>query len=249
MTATCSTPVQDTARHWFVALARVVCFINIWWKVPVWHLLPKNRLFWRLLPCGACRVIPGSLLPAQEGGKLPAIAAGHKAIHRGVWLSQHVVICHLPLWCGLFHCSKCWEVLILRVLFKIPTVREKVVVFRVVVFSKDFCICQVLLPVYATFQPCKARLTRLLKLEVGESSFTKGLGCDLWSSCSFWSEGMSFMKCCVRSQLSLCFCWDRSDRKTYLLLAISVCLVPLNFKCTYIKAQMFLMCCYAAAKE
>lgn len=122
MTATCSIPVQDTATHWFVALARVVCLTNTWWKVPVWHLLPKNGLFRRLLPFGACIVIPGSLLPVQEGGKLPAIAARHKAVHRGVWLSQHLVICHLPLWGGLFHCSRCWEV---------------------VVFSVEFCISQV----------------------------------------------------------------------------------------------------------
>lgn len=90
-----------------------------------------------------CRVVPGSLLPAQEGGEIAALLQGTR-LHRTAWLSQHVVICHLPLWCGLFHGSKCWEGLVSHVLFEISSAREKVVVLRVVLFSKGFCVCQVL---------------------------------------------------------------------------------------------------------
>lgn len=174
MTAACSIPVQDTAKHWLVALPRVVCFIITWRKVPMWHLLPKNGLFWRLLPCGACRVIPGSLLPAQEGGKLPAIAARHKIIHREEcgWASMlWFVTC--PFGVGAFCRSKCWEVLISLVLFEISTVREKVVL-RVVVFSKEFCVCQVV----CNLPSLQGKVNAVAKAPSGWTIFHQGPG--LW---------------------------------------------------------------------
>lgn len=40
----------------------------------MWHLLPENWLFENSCPLEVCKVILGSLLPAQEGGELPAVA-------------------------------------------------------------------------------------------------------------------------------------------------------------------------------
>lgn len=202
-----------------------------------WKLAGSRPLPYEV--CAAC------CQPREEGNYLPL----PQAYQQGAQLRLHVVIFHLL--CRLLHRSRCHMILILLILFEISSSRVEAVLGGAA-FPKEFSYPAGRLMASQPYRSKAWSLAKLQKVQVGESSFTGDFSCDLGHSfCSCWSKEMPVRRGYVLLKLSPWFCWEHvlSDRKTCLLLTVSVCVVPLNFKCTYIQAQMFLMHYYYAAEK
>lgn len=141
----------------------------------MWHLLPENWLVEDSSLVEVCRVIPGSLIPAQEEVSYLLLPQGRRISTGSV---AHLACCHLsPAAFVRAPASQQMPGGFNITYSEIFPVREKAAL-GVAMFSKEFpCLAGHL----ATFQPhkSKVRLTELQKLQVGESSFSQAVTCGV----------------------------------------------------------------------